>query len=152
MRKTISGAVFLALLLFSATASAFSGNGTLQVNTGTQVVGAVPNNVTVVVVGWAPVVNSMSASFGNIAAYVNCNMCTFAQIGLVQSVNAYVGQFTAQAGPPIIVYPAYQNNSPMILYNNTGANGNITWGCQAGSVTGACLFNIRTIPSTDPLF
>ncbi|MCA1580433.1 MAG: hypothetical protein LC796_03390 [Acidobacteria bacterium] len=129
-----------------------TGNGTLQVNTGTSVIGTVSANTTVVVVGWAPVVNSMSAGFGNIAAYVNCNLCTFATIGLLQSPNAYVGQFTAQAGPPIIVYPAFQSNSPMNLNNNSGSTGSITWGCQAGNVTGACLFNIRTFPAADPNF
>ncbi|MEO8191201.1 MAG: hypothetical protein ABI682_12745 [Acidobacteriota bacterium] len=151
MSKTTYGAVFLALLLPSANAYAVSGNGSLQINTGTTVVGAIAANTVVTVVGWVPVVNSMSASFGNIAAFVNCGLCFFAQIGLTQSPNAYVGQFTAQAGPPIILYPAFQSNAPMHL-NNAGTNGSIAWGCQGGNVTGACLFNIRTTPSTDPLF
>ncbi|MEO8191501.1 MAG: hypothetical protein ABI682_14260 [Acidobacteriota bacterium] len=152
MRKAIYGAVFLVLLFSSATASALTGNGSLQVNTNTTLVGTVPINTTVIVVGWAPVVNSMTAGFGNIAAFVNCNLCDRAVIGLLQSPNAYVGQFTAQAGPPIIVYPAYQSNSSMILTNNSGQAGSVTWGCQGGSVNGACLFNIRTITSPDPLF
>ncbi|MEO8191783.1 MAG: hypothetical protein ABI682_15725 [Acidobacteriota bacterium] len=153
MRKPIYLTVFLGLMLSSSQVLASSGNSGVQVNTNTTVTGTVANNTAFVIVGWVPVVNSMSAGFGNIAAYVNCGFCIFASFGgVTQSSNAYVGQFTAQAGPPIILYPAYQSNGSMNLVNNTGTSLGLTLGCQGGAVTGACLFNIRTFPLADPLF
>ncbi|MDQ2870263.1 MAG: hypothetical protein M3S32_05935 [Acidobacteriota bacterium] len=152
MRKTVYLAIFLGFALSSSTLLGFTGNGSLQVNTNTTLTGTVPNNTVVVIVGWVPVVNGMTAAFGNIAAYVNCGFCSFATIGLTQSGNAYVGQFTAQAGPPIILYPAFQSNSPVNLVNNFGTSLGFTFGCQGGAVTGACLFNVKTFPLTDPLF
>ncbi|MEP6768388.1 MAG: hypothetical protein ABJC61_06940 [Acidobacteriota bacterium] len=123
-------------------------------NTNTGVTMTLGANTTLVIVGWTPVVNSMSAAFGSINAYVNCTTCTLADLNNFtgQSPTAHVGQFTAAAGPPIILYPAWQQNGQMHLNNNLAATKSVLFGCVGGAVTGACLFNVRTVPSADPLF
>ncbi|MEO8191013.1 MAG: hypothetical protein ABI682_11785 [Acidobacteriota bacterium] len=152
MRKGILLAAVLAMGLVCSPATANTGAGQIQVNTGTTVVVSLFTNQALDLVGWTPVVNSASASFGNIAAYVVCGACTFASVSPTQPTTLYVGQFTVAAGPPIIVYPAWQQNGNYRIVNNFGNALNMTFGCQGGAVTGACLFAIRTIPLSDPVF
>lgn len=152
MRKTALLLAILVAFLGASTAFALTGSGEVQVNTGTSVVGAIGANTTLVIVGWTPVVNSMSASFGAINAYVNTQGLPFANIGISQLGNAHIGQFTAAAGPPIILYPAWQQNGAFNLNNNSSSTAQITFGCVGGSVTGACLINVRSIPAAEPQF
>lgn len=152
MRKTALLLAILVATFCASTSLAVSGTGEVQVNTGTTVAGAIAANTSIVIVGWTPVVNSMSASFGSINAYVNAQGMPFASVGMSQSVTAHIGQFTAAAGPPIILYPAWQHNGAFNLTNNTGATTQLIFGCVGGAVTGACLFNVRSFPTTDPLF
>jgi hypothetical protein len=48
--------------------------------------------------------------------------------------------------------PAFQPNSDYVLTNNSASTRTVILGCQANNTTGACLFNIRTVPTADPVF
>ncbi|MEP6768390.1 MAG: hypothetical protein ABJC61_06950 [Acidobacteriota bacterium] len=151
VRKTFLLLASLALLAGASTAYSATGTGEVIVNTNTTVSGTLTANTTLVIVGWAPVVNSMNAAFGSINAYVNVFL-PFATITVPQQANVHFGQFTAAAGPPIILYPAWQQNGAFHVNNNGGSTVAITFGCVGGGVTGASLINVRTIPAADPQF
>ncbi len=154
MRRLSFWSVALIFLLSTPALFALTGTGEVQVNTNATVTMTLGANTTLSVVGWMPVVSSMSASFGSMNAYVNCVNCTFANLNNFtgQSPTAHIGQFTAAAGPPIILYPAWQPNGQMNINNTVASTINVQFGCTGGAVSGACLFNVRTIPSTDPNF
>ncbi len=152
MRKGVFPAVILGLILSCSTASALTGAGQVLVNTNSTVILSFSNNQAMEVIGWTPVVNNASAAFGSIAAYIICGACTFLAMSPAQPTQLYIGQFTVAAGPPIIVYPAWQQNGNYRVINNFTGALNMTFGCQGGAVTGACLFAVRTFPLTDPVF
>ncbi|MDQ2870262.1 MAG: hypothetical protein M3S32_05930 [Acidobacteriota bacterium] len=153
MRKISLVLSILTVMLGASTATATTGTGEVQVNTGTTVSGQLFANTMMIIVGWTPVVNSTSAPFGAINAFVNASGLPFAQISSVnQNHSAHIGQFTVATGPPIVLYPAWQQNGAFNLNNTDASPAAITFGCVGGNVTGACLFNVRTIPSADPLF
>ncbi|MEO8191200.1 MAG: hypothetical protein ABI682_12740 [Acidobacteriota bacterium] len=153
MRKLTLRSIALIFVLAAPAALAATGTGEVVVNTNTSVAMTLGANVTLALVGWAPVINTMSARFGSINAYINCSTCTFADLngGTGQSAITHVGQFTVESGPPIIAHLAWQQNGPMNI-NNTGTSKTVMFGCVGGAVAGACLFNVRTIPSGDPSF
>ena len=154
MRKRILFFAVVIAFLLSGAAYGGTGNAEVQVNTGSTATLHLSVNNTLVLLGWTPVVISASASIGSIVARINCVACNsgaFTVTGSTKNFNAVVGQFTVQAGPPIILTPGYGTVSPWTI-NNTFQDADVILGCAGNAVTGACLFNMKTIPSTDPLF
>jgi hypothetical protein len=153
MRFTVILTV-VALLTFATPASSVTGTGQVRVVTGAEVTVTLAANTSFVLVGWVPVVAEIINPVGNIYAYVNGFGFPFAAVtGATQEADALVGQYivdTTSGGLELI--PAFQRNADFVLTNNGATTRQIILGCEANQVSGACLFNIRTVPTADPTF
>jgi hypothetical protein len=152
--RSIAILTVVALLTFATPASSVTGTGQVTVLTGAEVTVTLAANTIFVLVGWVPVVTSVTNPVGNIYAYVNGFGFPFAAItGATQDADAVVGQFTVDAtSGGLELVPAFQRNADFVLTNNGATTRQIILGCQANQVGGACLFNIRTVPTADPAF
>jgi hypothetical protein len=154
MRKGVLFFAVVIAFLLSGAAYGITGNAQVQVDTGSTATLTLSQNNILVLLGWTPVVTSASAAIGSIVARINCVACTsgaFSVTGSTKNFNGVVGQFTVAAGPPIILTPGYGTVSPWTIVN-ASSSGDVILGCAGNAVTGACLFNMKTMPSTDPLF
>lgn len=144
------------VLLIANPASPVTGTGQITVSGNAEVVSTLAANHAFVLVGWVPVVTTMISPVGNIAAYINGQGFPYAHVsgtGVSQEVNTYVGQFTINAlSGAIELVPAYQGNADFILTNNSASTRTVILGCTINQFNGACLFNVRTVPTADPIF
>ncbi len=147
-------ALLAGFLAFANPAWPVTGTGQVTVATNSSVNTTLAANTIYVLVGWVPVVTTILNPVGNIAAYVNGQGFPFAAItGASQEVNTYVGQFTVNAlGGAVELVPAFQGNADFVLTNNSASTRTVIMGCTANQVAGACLFNVRTVPTADPIF
>jgi hypothetical protein len=147
--------VLVAVLAFATPASTVTGTGQVRVTIGSEVTTTLAANMAFVIVGWVPVVGSLDTpSGGNIYAYVNGQGFPFANVaGPSQEVNTFVGQYLVNTISGAFNFiPAYQAISDFVLTNNSASTRTVILGCGANNMTGACLFNIRTVPTADPIF
>jgi hypothetical protein len=146
--------LFAGFLAFANTAWPVTGTGQVAVATGAEVSTTLSANTIYVLVGWVPVVTSVSKQSGNIGAYVNGQGFPFAALtGAQQQVNTSVGLFTANSqGGALQLAPAYQATADFVLTNNSASTRTVIMGCTATGLQGECLFNVRTVPTADPVF
>jgi hypothetical protein len=149
--------VLVALLAFATPASTVTGTGQITVAIGSEMTTTLAANTAFVLVGWVPVVASLAnASGGNIYAYVNGQGFPFAHVsgtGVSQDVNTLVGQYLVNTISGALDFiPAYQAHGGFVLTNNSASTRTVILGCGGNHMTGACFFNIRTVPTADPIF
>jgi hypothetical protein len=146
--------VFVGILACYTPAFSVTGTGQITVATGAESITTLAANTAFVLVGWVPVVTSVISPVGNIYAYVNGQGFPFAALtGASQEVNTVVGQFTVNAlSGALELVPAFQANADFVLTNNSASTRTVILGCVANQVGGACLFNVRTVPTADPIF
>ncbi|MEO8192171.1 MAG: hypothetical protein ABI682_17705 [Acidobacteriota bacterium] len=108
------------------------------------------------VVGLVPVVNTVTGAPASMAANVNVGISLgFNQCGGGTpscSNDAWVAQWTVVSAPTgIQAVNAYQGTS-LKMANTTGGNAFFSFRCQVAQMTGSCIFVLRTLNTTDPLF
>jgi hypothetical protein len=147
--------VLVALLAFATPASTVTGTGQITVAIGSEATTTLAANTAFVLVGWVPVVGALDTpSGGNIYAYVNGQGFPFAHVtGASQEVETFVGQYLVNTISGAFDFvAAYQVNGNFVLTNNGATTRTVILGCGANNMTGACKFNIRTVPTADPIF
>lgn len=147
--------VLVALLGFATPASTVTGTGQITVAIGSEATTTLAANTAFVLVGWVPVVGSLDTpSGGNIYAYVNGEGFPFAAVsGASQEVNTFVGQYLVNTVSGAFDFiAAYQAHGDFVLTNNSASTRTVKLGCGANNMTGGCMFNIRTVPTADPIF